>query len=199
MKRRRSDLRIWIAISILLHLSFVFLPSQVVNTFFPKEVPQEARAPSDLVPDFDLKAFQVVLYAEDVEENTWQEPEREREKAPTPKRLKHRSGAAGTQAVEPEAEKERSPIFIPPRPRYVSPPDIGREGTEKVRIVLEILVSSSGTPLEVKVRGDIKDPAVERKIRDTAMSYRFEPARLGTTSVDSWVMLTLEVGTSPTR
>jgi protein TonB len=93
--------------------------------------------------------------------------------------------------VAPPPPVITAPIFAAdyldnPAPPY---PSLARRAGEQGRVVLRVLVSSSGKADEVEVRTSSGHRRLDDSARDTVRRWRFIPAKRGDEPVQAWVLI----------
>jgi hypothetical protein len=209
-KRRGSRLRIWILISILLHVGLVLLPGSVLDFFYPRET-YTIRRPwpgvdFEFVPSYespDRRAWErqipegmhLLLRAEVEEEEESTEPEVQ---PPTTPADETGTGEADFARGEPGAELPVAQFF-PPVPRYIVPPTLQDLGVESIELTVRILVDTRGLPDQILLPDTLLNEEIRRRVLAAARKFRFQPARRGDTPVESWVDLPLILESAASR
>jgi protein TonB len=197
--RRSTDLRIWLALALVLHSCLFAVPSGIVEAIFPTRPEAQEGPPADLTPDFEDIAIRVMPLPH---EETPASPEvalaevTGPQAAPVPPQVD--SGGQGP-AQSNEGGGTGSPAdtrFFPPVPRLVVPPDLGDTKVLTLSIELRILVGTDGLPLAIEVPDTLSDRHLREKILESAGRFRFEPARQGDLPVQAWVSLPLRLQAS---
>ncbi len=80
-----------------------------------------------------------------------------------------------------------------PAPAY---PARARRAREEGRVLLRVLVSAEGAPLQVEVRASSGSAALDQAAAATVRAWRFTPARLGEAPVQAWVLVPIEFSLS---
>lgn len=75
-----------------------------------------------------------------------------------------------------------------PKPIY---PRISQKLGEEGKVVLHVLVSAQGAPLEIEVKSSSGFERLDRAAEDAAKRWRFVPAKKGDESVEGWVNIPL--------
>jgi hypothetical protein len=198
----RMDLRVWLLVSLAAHSLLLATPHRVIETLFPaKPRPAESR-PGDLTADFGQRALRVINIAlEEVKAVAEVVPvEATEETVPGPL-----PGPAGPTEVAATPSGGSAygldqgggdTRFFPPVPRLIVPPDLRDLGIAHVSVSMRILVGVDGRPVSIEIPDTLASREVRRLLRESAASFRFEPARMGQMPVEAWVDLPLELRAS---
>jgi outer membrane biosynthesis protein TonB len=200
--RRKSDLRLWLMVSLLLHSLMLALPARLFQVVFPEESVEVGYGSSDLTPDFQEIAFGVVEIPVEVPLPTPPAEETEpADKAPVPEHARrmggdHDSRRSGAQG---EGESHADTRFFPPIPRLIVPPNIENLEVSILKVNIRILVGADGRPKEIELPDTLSHGEIRRRVLESAARFRFEPARMGDLPVAAWIDLPLEFEATGSR
>jgi hypothetical protein len=202
-KRPRGELYKWVAISVAIHVILLLLPAHIFQALFPPRHGGTGGGLRDLTPDFAEVAIAILrVPAGPVLEMPEAEVELEAiseiDETPQGRPASNPAGGvpgegsgAGDGVGDREGPSTAEPIFFPARPRLIVPPAMEDLDIESLRVDLRILVNSSGIPEEVIIPDSLAGSEIGRRLQESALRFRFEPARKGDLPVTSWVDLPL--------
>ncbi len=208
-KRARRNLHRWVAISLAAHIILLLLPANIFQAIFPRGHPSSSGSLRDLTPDFAEVAIAILRIPAgpfvEVPEEEFEDLE-EIEEIPSgvpsaaPPRESTGEGRGPGDGLEGgQGPSTSEPIFFPARPRLIVPPSLEDLKIKSLRVDLKILVGASGIPEEVILPDSLSDREIGRRLMESVLRFRFEPARKGDLPVASWVDLPLLLESSPRK
>ena len=214
-KRSKTNLYRWVAISLAAHIFLLLLPAHIFQVIFPLRAVGLGGRIRDLTPDFAEVAIAILRPPAgpvvEVAEEVFDEVEEVEEippgipsTAPSAESSGDGSGAEDGPDTQDGPEGSRGEptgeaIFFPARPRLIVPPTLEDLKIESLRVDLKILVGADGVPEEVVVPDSLAGSEIGLRLAESAMRFRFEPAKKGDLPVASWVDLPLLIESSPRK
>ena len=113
--------------------------------------------------------------------------------APTPPAPVEITAAPGPTTAPPAPVAMTQPLFNAdyldnPAPPY---PSVARRNGEQGRVILRVLVNTSGSAEEIEVRTSSGFARLDEAARETVRRWKFVPARRGPQPVAAWVLIPL--------
>lgn len=197
--RRRSTLRKWILISILIHIGLILIPIHFYDVFFPRKAPTPVGTTRDLTPDFAIMAMKVIAPqdrpsqppASMIPAVPTQEEVTDDQAPDTSEETSDSRGSAPPTGSTGDPTGDAEPPYFPPVPRYIVPPALDDLGIGTISIDLRILVGTTGKPLEIVLPDTLTNEEVRRRLMESVSRFRFEPARRGDRPISTWIDLPL--------
>ena len=209
-RRAKTNLYRWIAISLAAHIILLLLPAEIFRTIFPRRAAGPGGTLRDLTPDFAEVAIAIlrppagsvvevtgeVLEEEEVVEEAEEISPEVPPDATFPEGPGEGTGPGDGSGTEegPEgsaAEAAGEAVFFPARPRLIVPPTLEDLEIESLRVDLKILVGADGVPEQVVIPDSLAGSEIGLRLEESAMRFRFEPAKKGDLPISSWVDLPL--------
>lgn len=160
-----------------LMVSLLPAPPAVKPTELPKPKPVAKQTPRPIPPQ-----PQPVLAAapQAAPQTTWVAPPIE------PRPLEPIAAAAPPAAAAVAPPRFDADYLNNPPPRY---PAVSRRLGEQGRVMLHVLVSTAGLPLEVRLRTSSGFDRLDAAALETVKQWKFVAARQGDTTVSAWVLV----------
>jgi outer membrane biosynthesis protein TonB len=190
----------WMLLSVLIHAALFLTPARLFELVFPQDRVTSSEGPRDLTPDFAEISLSIIPLPEEPPPEVPMPQPLDMEKVqlqidPQPKpTVSAKPGdpkpADDRHGLGEDSQPNRS-HFFPPRPRLIVPPTLEDLDVSVIRINLRILVDKNGYPEKVVLPDSLTDDEIRKRLLESAMKFRFEPARKGDLPVTSWIDLPL--------
>ncbi len=208
-KRARRNLHRWVAISLAAHIILLLLPAHIFQVIFPRGHGGSSGCLRDLTPDFADVAIAILRLPAgpfvEIPEEEFEDLEKIEEipsgipSTAPPQESAGEGRGPGDGLEGGEGPSTAEPIFFPARPRLIVPPTLENLRIKSLRVDLKILVGANGIPEEVILPDSLSGREIGRRLMESALRFRFEPAKKGDLPIASWVDLPLLLESSPRK